>query len=139
MEGEFNNYLLKKNETVKKYMKRENRKEKERLLINCKQQKQLLKGGESERGRCKAMALSASDLPAMFSLLSNSLSSDDSVRKPAEAALSQSEARPGFCSCLMVCSRFLSPSLYSRVLGLEMWHAILFVDISDNRLLCRKL
>ncbi|XP_050372009.1 uncharacterized protein LOC126789957 isoform X2 [Argentina anserina] len=47
------------------------------------------------------MALSASDLPAMFSLLTNSLSGDDSVRKPAEAALSQSEARPGFCSCLM--------------------------------------
>lgn len=48
------------------------------------------------------MALSASDLPAMYSLLTNSLSGDESVRKPAELALSQSEARPGFCSCLMV-------------------------------------
>ncbi|RVW83990.1 hypothetical protein CK203_047348 [Vitis vinifera] len=50
------------------------------------------------------MALSASDLPAMYSLLTNSLSADESVRKPAEAALSQSESRPGFCSCLMVMS-----------------------------------
>ncbi|KAF3955669.1 hypothetical protein CMV_019131 [Castanea mollissima] len=47
------------------------------------------------------MALSASDLPAMYSLLANSMSGDESVRKPAESALSQSESRPGFCSCLM--------------------------------------
>ncbi|XP_044491720.1 importin-11 isoform X2 [Mangifera indica] len=47
------------------------------------------------------MALSASDLPMMYTLLSNSMSGDESVRKPAEAALSQSESRPGFCSCLM--------------------------------------
>lgn len=47
------------------------------------------------------MALSASDLPAMYSLLANSLSGDETVRKPAENALSQSESRPGFCSCLM--------------------------------------
>nr|GMC81797.1 importin-11 isoform X1 [Ipomoea batatas] len=47
------------------------------------------------------MALSAADLPAMYSLLTNSLSADQSVRKPAEAALAQSESRPGFCSCLM--------------------------------------
>ncbi|XP_028794935.1 importin-11 [Neltuma alba] len=47
------------------------------------------------------MALSASDLPAMYSLLTNSMSSDHSIRKPAEDALSQSESRPGFCSCLM--------------------------------------
>lgn len=47
------------------------------------------------------MALSASDLPAIYSLLTNSMSGDESVRKPAEAALSQSESRPGFCSCLM--------------------------------------
>lgn len=47
------------------------------------------------------MALSASDLPAMYSLLTNSLSSEQSVRKPAETALAQSENRPGFCSCLM--------------------------------------
>lgn len=51
------------------------------------------------------MALTASDLPAMYSLLANSMSGDESVRRPAEAALSQSESRPGFCSCLMV--RFL--------------------------------
>ncbi|XP_059427930.1 uncharacterized protein LOC132161765 [Corylus avellana] len=47
------------------------------------------------------MALSASDLPAMYSFLANSMSGDESVRKPAETALSQSESRPGFCSCLM--------------------------------------
>ncbi|KAF2306412.1 hypothetical protein GH714_017776 [Hevea brasiliensis] len=47
------------------------------------------------------MALSASDLQAVYSLLANSMSGDESVRKPAEAALSQSESRPGFCSCLM--------------------------------------
>ncbi|XP_055812691.1 uncharacterized protein LOC129882425 isoform X2 [Solanum dulcamara] len=47
------------------------------------------------------MALSASDLPAMYSLLTNSLSGEQSVRKPAETALAQSENRPGFCSCLM--------------------------------------
>ncbi|XP_024021108.1 importin-11 [Morus notabilis] len=47
------------------------------------------------------MALSASDLPAIYSLLTNSMSGDESVRKPAEAALAQCEARPGFCSCLM--------------------------------------
>ncbi|XP_021891017.1 importin-11 [Carica papaya] len=47
------------------------------------------------------MALSASDLPAMYSLLSNSMSGDESIRKPAETALSMSESRPGFCSCLM--------------------------------------
>nr|DAD26262.1 TPA_asm: hypothetical protein HUJ06_027730 [Nelumbo nucifera] len=47
------------------------------------------------------MALSASDLPTMYSLLANSLSGDERLRKPAEAALSQSESRPGFCSCLM--------------------------------------
>ncbi|KAL5742510.1 hypothetical protein ACOSP7_029242 [Xanthoceras sorbifolium] len=47
------------------------------------------------------MALSASDLPMMYTLLTNSMSGDESVRKPAESALSQSESRPGFCSCLM--------------------------------------
>ncbi|GLT55700.1 hypothetical protein SLA2020_287960 [Shorea laevis] len=47
------------------------------------------------------MALSAADLPAMYTLLANSMSTDESIRKPAEAALSESESRPGFCSCLM--------------------------------------
>ncbi|XP_077233045.1 ARM repeat superfamily protein isoform X2 [Tasmannia lanceolata] len=47
------------------------------------------------------MSLSASDLPTIFSLLSNSLSPDPNLRKPAESALSQCESRPGFCSCLM--------------------------------------
>ncbi|KAG2272544.1 hypothetical protein Bca52824_067099 [Brassica carinata] len=37
----------------------------------------------------------------MYSLLANSMSGDESVRRPAEAALAQSESRPGFCSCLM--------------------------------------
>ncbi|KAK4359589.1 hypothetical protein RND71_021818 [Anisodus tanguticus] len=47
------------------------------------------------------MALSSSDLPAMYSLLTNSLSVEQTVRKSAETALAQSENRPGFCSCLM--------------------------------------
>ncbi|XP_043724537.1 importin-11 [Telopea speciosissima] len=47
------------------------------------------------------MALSASDVPTMYTLLANSLSGDEALRKPAEAALSESESRPGFCSCLM--------------------------------------
>ncbi|XAR68794.1 hypothetical protein NMG60_11000162 [Bertholletia excelsa] len=47
------------------------------------------------------MALSAADLPTMYTLLANSLSGDENLRKPAEAALAQSENRPGFCSCLM--------------------------------------
>lgn len=58
-----------------------------------------------------AMALSASDLPAMYTLLTNSLSGDENLRKPAEAALSQSENRPGFCSCLMVYI-FYSPGFH---------------------------
>lgn len=51
------------------------------------------------------MALSASDLQTMYTLLANSLSDDQTVRKPVEATLAQSENRPGFCSCLMVMSR----------------------------------
>ncbi|KAJ4793099.1 Importin-11 [Rhynchospora pubera] len=47
------------------------------------------------------MALSADDVQAMYSLLLNSLSSDVAIRQPAEAALSQCENRPGFCSCLL--------------------------------------
>ncbi|VFQ89326.1 unnamed protein product [Cuscuta campestris] len=47
------------------------------------------------------MALSTADLPAMYSLLSNSLCSDQSIRSPAEDTLAQCESRPGFCSCLM--------------------------------------
>ncbi|KAG9453520.1 hypothetical protein H6P81_006424 [Aristolochia fimbriata] len=47
------------------------------------------------------MALSASDLSTVFSLLSNSLNADQNLRGPAETALSQCESRPGFCSCLM--------------------------------------
>ncbi|KAG4925280.1 hypothetical protein JHK87_050820 [Glycine soja] len=47
------------------------------------------------------MALSASDVAAMYSLLSNSMSADHRLRGPAEDALAQSESRPGFCSCLL--------------------------------------
>lgn len=48
------------------------------------------------------MALSTADIQAVYSLLSNALSTDDSIRKPAELSLSQCESRPGFCSCLFV-------------------------------------
>ncbi|OIW01168.1 hypothetical protein TanjilG_10329 [Lupinus angustifolius] len=47
------------------------------------------------------MALSASDVAAMYSLLSNSMNADHLLRRPAEEALAQSESRPGFCSCLI--------------------------------------
>ncbi|KAL8517224.1 hypothetical protein ACS0TY_015448 [Phlomoides rotata] len=47
------------------------------------------------------MALSVSDLPTIYTLLTNSLSSDANVLKPATDALAQFESRPGFCSCLM--------------------------------------
>ncbi|KAH6769284.1 ARM repeat superfamily protein [Perilla frutescens var. frutescens] len=48
-----------------------------------------------------AMALTVSDLPMIYGLLTNSVSSDVNVLKPAEDALAQLESRPGFCSCLM--------------------------------------
>ncbi|KZV49653.1 importin-11 [Dorcoceras hygrometricum] len=47
------------------------------------------------------MALSASDLPTIYTLLANSLSGDINIRNPAEDALAKFESRPGFCSCLM--------------------------------------
>lgn len=47
------------------------------------------------------MALTVSDLPMIYGLLANSVSSDVNVLKPAEDALAQLESRPGFCSCLM--------------------------------------
>ncbi|KAM7251403.1 hypothetical protein ACFE04_023286 [Oxalis oulophora] len=46
------------------------------------------------------MALSALDLPTVCSL-TNSMSQDESVRKPSEATLFQLESMPDFCSCLM--------------------------------------
>ncbi|KAF7142381.1 hypothetical protein RHSIM_Rhsim05G0217800 [Rhododendron simsii] len=65
------------------------------------------------------MALSASDIPTMYTLLANSLSGDQSVRKPAESALAQSESRPGFCSCLMevISSRDLAAQVDVRLLA----------------------
>ncbi|XP_057512772.1 uncharacterized protein LOC130794820 isoform X2 [Actinidia eriantha] len=65
------------------------------------------------------MALSASDLPAMYALLGNSLSGDESQRKPAEAALAQSETRSGFCSCLMevITAKDLAPQVDVRLLA----------------------
>ncbi|PON51218.1 Coatomer beta subunit [Parasponia andersonii] len=65
------------------------------------------------------MALSESDLPAIYSFLTNSLSGDESVRKPAEAALAQCEARPGFCSCLMeiISAKDLAPQVDVRLMA----------------------
>ncbi|XP_071697003.1 uncharacterized protein [Rutidosis leptorrhynchoides] len=65
------------------------------------------------------MALSGSDLPAMYTLLSNSLSGDESVRKPAESTLAQSENLPGFCSCLMevISSKDLAPQVAVRLMA----------------------
>lgn len=64
------------------------------------------------------MAVSASDVEAMYSLLANSMIADHSLRGPAEEALAQSESRPGFCSCLLVLPLSLSLSL--RVLNDEL-------------------
>ncbi|KAH7677914.1 Importin-beta N-terminal domain-containing protein [Dioscorea alata] len=47
------------------------------------------------------MALSASDVQTLYSMLLSSLSPEVSERSPAESALSQCESRPGFCSCLL--------------------------------------
>ncbi|KVH87649.1 Armadillo-like helical [Cynara cardunculus var. scolymus] len=47
------------------------------------------------------MELSVSNLLAIYTLLSNSLSGDEALRKPAESTLAQSENLPGFSSCLM--------------------------------------
>ncbi|KAL4282538.1 hypothetical protein GQ457_16G023770 [Hibiscus cannabinus] len=49
------------------------------------------------------MALSASSscLPTICSMLVKSMARDESVRKPAEAALLQFERVPGFCFCLV--------------------------------------
>ncbi|XP_038702472.1 importin-11-like isoform X3 [Tripterygium wilfordii] len=65
------------------------------------------------------MALSASDLNAIYSLLTNSMSGDESVRKPAEAALSQFESRQGFCSCLMevITAKDLAPQVAVRLMA----------------------
>lgn len=65
------------------------------------------------------MALSASDLQTMYTLLANSLSGDVTVRKPAEATLSQSENRPGFCSCLMeiICAKDLASQVDVRLMA----------------------
>ncbi|RYR61860.1 hypothetical protein Ahy_A04g019098 isoform C [Arachis hypogaea] len=47
------------------------------------------------------MAVSGSDVAALYTLLSNSMNVDQRLRGPAEEALAQSESRPGFCSCLL--------------------------------------
>ncbi|XP_027348815.1 importin-11 [Abrus precatorius] len=47
------------------------------------------------------MAVSASDVAVMYSLLANSMSADHRLRGPAEDTLAQLESRPGFCSCLL--------------------------------------
>lgn len=47
------------------------------------------------------MALSSSDLSAIYGLLQNALSQDEAVRKRAEATLAACENRPGFCSLLL--------------------------------------
>ncbi|XP_078444953.1 ARM repeat superfamily protein [Wolffia australiana] len=65
------------------------------------------------------MALSASDLQTVYSLLVSSLNADESVRKPAESTLSQCESRPGFCSCLLeiICAKDLAPQVDVRLLA----------------------
>ncbi|XP_039173554.1 importin beta SMX1-like [Eucalyptus grandis] len=65
------------------------------------------------------MALSASDLPAVYALPANSMSGDERVRKPAEAALGEFKSRPGFCSCLMevITAKDLAPQVDVRLMA----------------------
>ncbi|KAL4189780.1 hypothetical protein AMTRI_Chr08g167070 [Amborella trichopoda] len=65
------------------------------------------------------MALSASDLSTLYTLLTNALSADQNIRMPAEVALSQCEGKPGFCSCLLeiIGSKDLASQTYTRLLA----------------------
>lgn len=87
------------------------------------------------------MALSASDVAAMYSLLANSMSADQRLRRPAEEALAQSESRPGFCSCLLVrLSLFIRVpmklvSSNSSVFVLSVFFVFLFFVVNGK---CRK-
>lgn len=51
-------------------------------------------------------------MAAMYTLLMNSMSGDEGVRKQAESALSETDSRSGFCSCLL--ELITSPDLASR-------------------------
>jgi hypothetical protein len=48
--------------------------------------------------------LSPADIPLLLQCLQGALNQSSDVQKQAEAYLAQLEARPGFCSCLAVCS-----------------------------------
>lgn len=58
------------------------------------------------------MGMSSSDMAAMYTLLMNSMSGDEGVRKQAEKALSETDSRSGFCSCLL--ELITSPDLVSQ-------------------------
>lgn len=58
------------------------------------------------------MGMSSSDMAAMYTLLMNSMSGDEGVRKQAELALSDTDSRSGFCSCLL--ELITSPDLVSQ-------------------------
>lgn len=58
------------------------------------------------------MGMSSSDMAAMYTLLMNSMSGDEGVRKQAEKALSDTDSRSGFCSCLL--ELITSPDLVSQ-------------------------
>lgn len=58
------------------------------------------------------MGMSSSDMAAMYTLLMNSMSGDAGVRKQAELALSGTDSRSGFCSCLL--ELITSPDLVSQ-------------------------
>lgn len=47
------------------------------------------------------MAVQMDDPQSLARLLTDALSQDENLRNPAEAALSEYESRPGFCSCLL--------------------------------------
>eukprot|EP00250_Pteridium_aquilinum_P001245 c11455_g1_i1 orf=570-3623(-) len=75
------------------------------------------------------MALSSSDLLAVYGLLENALSQDEALRKPAEAALATCENRPGFCSLLMEIMASKDASVQSSA----RWLASVYFKNSINR------
>ncbi|KAL5219327.1 hypothetical protein ABZP36_020011 [Zizania latifolia] len=65
------------------------------------------------------MALSVGDVPDIYAVLVNSLSTDEATRQTAEALLAQCETLQGFCSCLLaiIASRGKASRDYVRLLA----------------------
>ncbi|MCO5558501.1 hypothetical protein L7F22_012086 [Adiantum nelumboides] len=75
------------------------------------------------------MALSSSDLLAVYGLLEKALSQDESLRKSAESALAACESKPGFCSLLLE----IMASTDINVNSSARWLALVYLKNSVNR------